>query len=80
MKVRSEADRITSARSGAAESLVNDLIRPRRRGMALLARLVIVGRCQHLDDLLERHEIALFNGRLDHFFDPMIARNEGRID
>ena len=47
--------------------------------MALLAWLILVGRCQHLDDPLERHEIAFFDGGLDHFFHPMIARNEGWI-
>ena len=68
------------ARSGPAEGLLNDLIGPRRRGIAFLRGLVVVGRREHLEQLLERLEITLFNRRLDDLFDPMVAWNEGGAD
>jgi hypothetical protein len=43
-------------------------------------RLVIVGRRQHFDELLEWPEIALLDCGLNRFFNPVIARNKRWTD
>ena len=69
-----------ATRSSAAKCLAHDLIGPRRLGVTVEGRLVVVRPGEHCQQILEGGEIAIVHGCRKRFLDQMVARDECRVD